>query len=126
MNVPRAILTGAFVWVLVLTSFIVVSMLPGIKDSLNKQGIIVGLLLIPYALTGAYLYYKNGNKANGWKVGAVMTATALLGDALVTVPFVEMPNGGSYASFFTSPVLWLLVAVNISTVFFYWRKKVAA
>ncbi|MBK8393004.1 MAG: hypothetical protein IPL23_28675 [Saprospiraceae bacterium] len=31
-----------------------------------------------------------------------MGITALLLDAVITVPFVEMPRGGSYQSFFLS------------------------
>lgn len=120
----RAILIGALVWVLVFISFSILSVMPNIKDSMNLQALIVGVLIIPFALFGASIYYKNGNKDNGFVLGIIIVATALSLDALITVPFVVIPTGGSYLSFFSFPLLWLLVAVNIATVYFYWSWKV--
>jgi hypothetical protein len=119
----RAILTGALVWIFILIAFICLGYVPILKDSLNLQALIVGILIIPFALFGASIYYKNGNKDNGAVLGVKMVVTALLLDALITVPFVEIPNGGSYHSFYTYPLLWLLVAINIATVYFYWKIK---
>ena len=124
MKKIRAILTGSVVWVFVFTAFTALGYLPGIKDSLNLQGLIVGILIIPFAALGASIYYKNGNKDNGLLVGLIMVATALLLDVLITVPFVEIPNGRSYQSFFTSPILWILVVINITTTYIYWKLKV--
>jgi len=120
----RAILIGALVWVLVLIAFTILGTMPGIKDSLNLQALIVSILIIPFAIFGASIYYKNGNKNNGFIVGIIMAVTALTLDALITVPLFEIPNGGSYLSFYTFPLLWLLVAVNITTVYSYWKLKV--
>lgn len=50
--------------------------------------------------------------------------TALILDALITVPFIEIPNGRSYQSFYTYPLLWLLVVINIATVYTFWRLKI--
>ena len=124
MKKIRAILIGALVWVLVFAAFTTLAYLPVIKDSLNQQALIVGILIIPFAALGASIYYKNGNTDNGFMVGVIMVVTALTLDALITVPFVEIPNGRSYQSFFTYPLLWLLVVVNVTTVFFYWTLKV--
>ncbi|MEZ0129588.1 DUF5367 family protein [Flavobacterium sp. LBUM151] len=38
-------------------------------------------------------------------------------DALITVPFVEIPNGRNYYSFFSSPILWIFAGINIVTVY---------
>jgi hypothetical protein len=124
MNKIRAILTGALVWLFVFTVFTGLSYVPVIKDSLNQQAIITGILIIPFAIFGASIYYKNGNKDNGFILGIIMVVTALALDALITVPFVEIPNGRSYQSFYTYPLLWLLVAVNLTTVYSYWKVKV--
>lgn len=124
MNKIRAISIGALVWVFIFISFTGLGYMPYVKDSLNLQALIVGVLIIPFALFGASIYYKNGNKDNGLVLGITMVVTALTLDALITVPFVEIPNGGSYQSFYTFPLLWLLVAVNISTVYLYWKLKV--
>ncbi len=124
MNKIRAILAGALVWVFVYMTFMVLAYVPIIKDSMNQQSLIMSILIIPFALLGASIYYKNGNKDNGFIIGIIMVVTALTLDALITVPLVFMPNGGSYQSFYAYPLLWLLVAVNLATVYFYWKLKV--
>lgn len=124
MNKIRAVLTGALVWLFIFIAFICVGYVPIIKDSLNMQALIVAILLIPFALFGASMYYKNGNKDKGLNLGIIMVITGLTLDALITVPFVEIPNGGSYQSFYTYPLLWLLVGVNLTTVYFYWKLKI--
>ncbi|MBY0425990.1 MAG: DUF5367 domain-containing protein [Cytophagales bacterium] len=120
----RAILTGGLVWVFIFISFTILDIIPTIKDSMNLQALIVGVLIIPFALFGASIYYKNGNNNNGFVLGIKMVVTALLLDALITVPFVVIPTGGSYQSFYAFPLLWLLVVVNITTVYLYWKLKV--
>lgn len=124
MNKFRAILTGALVWLFIFIAFAVLGYVPLLKDSLNQQALIVGILIIPFAIFGASVYYKKGNKENGVIIGLIMVVTALILDALITVPFIEIPNGGSYQSFYTYPLLWLLVIVNMATVYFYWRLKI--
>lgn len=120
----RAILTGALVWVFIFISFTILGTIPTIKDSMNLQALIVAVFIIPFAIFGASVYYKNGNNDNGFVLGIKMVITALILDALITVPFVVIPTGGSYLSFYTFPLLWLLVAVNIATVYLYWKLKV--
>ncbi len=125
MKITRAILVGSLVWMFVLTTFTILSFIPGIKDSEIQQGFIIGVLLIPLASIGAALYYRKGDNTNGFKVGIVMVSTALLLDVIITVPLVEIPyNGGSYQTFFTNPLLWILVLENLAVVYFYWRLKV--
>lgn len=124
MNKIRAILTGSLVWLLVFTTFLVLAYLPRFKDSLDLQAFIVAILIIPFAILGASIYYKNGNKDHGLMVGIIMVITALLLDVLITVPFVVIPTGGSYHSFFTYPPLWVLVLINVLTTYFYWKRKI--
>lgn len=123
MNKVRAISIGAFVWLFIALAFAGLGNVPLIKDSLDQQALIISILIIPLALFGASIYYKNGSKGNGFTVGLVMVGTALLLDALITVPFVEIPNGGSYQSFYTYPLLWVLVMINLATVYLFWKVK---
>lgn len=124
LNNIRAIVVGALVWVCIFIAFSVLSFLPVIQDSLDKQALIVALLIVPFAVFGAFLYYKNGNKDNGLMVGLVMVVTAFSLDALITVPLMEIPNGRGYQSFFGYPLLYLLAAVNVLSVYLYWRFKI--
>ncbi len=121
MNISRAVLAGTLVWLLIFSSFGLLGYVPGLKDSLNQQALIVSVLIIPFAILGARVYYKHGNTENGIWVGFVMVVTALVLDALITVPFIEIPSGGSYLRFYGYPLLWLLVALNMATVYVYWR-----
>ena len=76
----RAILIGSMVWSFILITFVVLGFVPTIKDSLNLQALVVGVLIVPYAVFGASIFYKNGNKENGMTVGVIMSqkCTALL------------------------------------------------
>ncbi len=121
MKYFRAISTGAFVWLLIFTAFAILGFIPLLKDSLNLQALVVGILIVPFAILGTTIYYKNGSRASGMTVGIIMALTALLLDALITVPFVEIPKGGSYLNFFSFPLLWMLVFINIATVYFFWK-----
>jgi hypothetical protein len=53
-----------------------------------------------------------------------MPLTALVLDALITVPFVEIQNGRSYYSFFSSSIFWIFVDINSTTVYCFWRIKI--
>ena len=120
----RGILAGVFVWICVSLSFYVLELIPSLEDSFSAQALIVMICISLYAYLGAQFYYKKGDQTNGMLVGGIMAGTALLLDILITVPFVEIPNGRNYQSFFSSPVLWILVMVTVFTVYFYWRKKI--
>lgn len=124
MNTIRAISAGALIWLFVFTTFIMLRYVPVIKDSLSQQTLIAAIFIIPFALLGASVFYKNGNKINGFISGIIMSLTAIILDTLITVPLVEMPKGGSYESFFTFPLFWLLVVINMATVYFYWMLKI--
>ena len=80
--------------------------------------------IIFFGIFGAKIYFRKTSQTNGLLLGIAMSATALILDVLITVPFVEIPNGRSYYSFFTSPVLWLLATINALAVYFYWKKKI--
>lgn len=124
MNIIRAILTGALIWLFIFIAFIGLSFVPTIKDSTNQQALIVSVLIIPFARFGASIFYKNGNTINGIFSAIIMTITAIALDAIITVPLIVIPTGGSYQSFFSFPLFWLLVTINLVTIYLYWRLKV--
>ena len=120
----RGMVSGLFVWTCVSLSFYVLGNVPIIKDSFLTQALIVMICISFYAFLAAQFYYKKGYQTNGIITGILISGTALLLDVLITVPFVEIPNGRSYQSFFSSPVLWIMVLISIFSVNFYWRKKI--
>jgi hypothetical protein len=120
----RGIVSGLFVWICVILSFYALELIPLLEDSFSAQALIVMICILLYAFLGAKFYYKKGYQTNGITTGILMSGTALLLDVFITVPFIEIPNGRSYQSFFSSPVLWILVLITVFTVYFYWRKNI--
>ncbi|NBP67711.1 MAG: hypothetical protein EBR30_05665 [Cytophagia bacterium] len=124
MNYLNAIRSGFIVWILLIITFTIFSSIPGIQDSTLQQTLVVTIFMVGYATMGAALYYKKGVHHHGIKVGLIISATALILDVLITVPFLEIPAGRSYLSFFSSPLLWMLVLVNLVTIYLYWVLRV--
>jgi hypothetical protein len=121
----RAVLSGSMVWAFVFSIFAVFSFIPGIKDSQMQQGLIVGAFMLPFAYLGASFHYKKGDKTHGLTIGFIMVAIALVLDALITVPFVEIPyHGSSYVKFYTNPLLWIIVVENMAIIYLYWKLKI--
>jgi len=124
MKYLKILLPGTIVWLCVSVSFYILSFVPLINGSFKSQAIIVMIFIVLYANESALFYYKKGIKLHGLLLGIIMSLTALLLDALITVPFIEIPNGRSYYSFFSSSVLWILASINSITVYCFWRMKI--
>ncbi|MFD1602420.1 DUF5367 family protein [Flavobacterium artemisiae] len=123
MNYLRAVLSGIILWISVAVTFFILEHTPIIKDSLNIQTVIICLFIIFYSSIGASFYYKKSISISGFQVGVIMSLTAILLDALVFVPLVEIPKGNTYQDFFSNPLLWILAILNIVTVYFYSKTK---
>ncbi len=129
MKIVRAIASGILVWALILSVFIATSFIPAITQTAMLQWLVVGAFIVPFAWIGAALYYRKNEvvEVHGLFSGSIMLTTALLLDALITVPFIEIPyNGSSYTAFFSNPMLWVLVAENIAVIYFYWKTQIAS
>lgn len=125
MKIVRKSIIGSIVWIIIFCLFTLLSFISITKDSQTLQATIVGICIIPLAYFGAKTYYKNGHTENGFVIGLIMVAIALILDALITVPLIEIPyNGGDYVSFFSSTILWILVSINIAVIYFYWKLKI--
>lgn len=124
MKYLKILLPGISVWLCVSLSFYILGFIPLINGSFRSQAVIAMIFIVLYANESAFFYYKNGIKLHGLLLGIIMSLTALLLDALITVPFIEIPNGRSYYSFFSSPVLWILAGINSITVYCFWKMKI--
>ena len=125
MNWGRAILSGTIAWLCVVLTFYVLENIPFFQKSSTMLAIIAVFAIVLYAWFAAMIYYKNAEKESGLLAGIVITATALILDVFITVPFIEIPKGSSYQAFFSNPLLWILVIINVSTVFVYWKRNIA-
>ena len=119
MNFLKIALAGMVVWLLVITTFTVLPYVAIVKESMTLQSLVVVSLMPLYSSIGSWIYYRRTGSNHGVWVGVCASLTALLMDVMITVPFFEIPNGGSYGQFFSSPVLWLLVFINIATFYAY-------
>lgn len=124
MNLSRAFLSGIIVWIAIFLAFTIMSFIPTLKGAETIQTFVVYLLLIPILFLGLNFYYKKGQSNNGFQVGLIIILTCLLLDALITVPFVIIPHGGDYTSFFINP-LFVFMGLEILLISFgYWTTKV--
>lgn len=123
MNYLRAVLSGIMLWICVAVTFYILEHTPIIKDSLNIQTVIICLFIIFYSAIGASFHYKKAISISGFQVGVIMSLTAILLDALLFVPLVEIPKGNTYQDFFSNPLVWILAILNIATVYFYSKTK---
>lgn len=122
MKYLRAVFLGILVWIAVSLSFYLLEQILFVKDSFFWQSFMVTIWIVFFAIGAAKFYYSKKYKMSGLQLGIIMSLTALFLDVFITVPFVEIPNGRSYESFFSSPVLWILAFVNAFSVFL-WRKQ---
>nr|WP_315151723.1 DUF5367 family protein [uncultured Flavobacterium sp.] len=126
MNWGRAIVSGTIAWFCVVITFYVLENIPIVQKSSTAMAIVAAFTIVFYAWFAAVFYYKKAEKKYGLQAGIVITATALILDALITVPFIEIPKGSSHQAFFSNPLLWILAIINVITVFVYWKRNFAS
>ncbi len=124
MKTIRAILTGTTVWILGVGVFITSFYIPIINDLELQANIALALCLAPLAVLGARNFYSRYPNESGYKLALVMVTTAVILDALITVPFLFIPAGGSYLSFFGSLGFWMIATEYFLAVMLYWYFKV--
>ena len=70
------------------------------------------------AAVGARFYYQQA-AAKGVVLGLFMFAVAGSLDAIITVPLLIMPAGGSYKSFYGDPGFWIIGVEYVAAVALY-------
>ncbi len=120
MKTIRAITTAILIWILGVGIFISSFSVPLMQDLEFQANLTLALAMIPLAWFGAKFYYKKDQSLHGIKLGTIMVSIAILLDALITVPFLMIPQGGSYQEFFGSLSFWIIVLEYFSVVTIYW------
>ena len=124
MDKVKAIIIGGFIWILGASFYTASYFIPFLDDLEVQANLVLAISLIPNAWLGASIYYRQGANTHGLKLGAIVVLTAILLDAIITVPYLIIPNGGSYQGFFGAPAFWLIVVEYLLIVFGYWYFKV--
>ena len=100
MRFLRAIGIGALFWLIIFVE-ISITMI-GLAFSDLTTYIIHYILMIPLSILCAWLYYKSGDKTNGFALGLLVVLVGVVLDMIITIPLFIIPQGGSYGSYFSN------------------------
>ena len=126
MTLLKTIGIGIVIWIMGVIIYTVSFLIP-LSNNLELQAnILLSLGILPVVWYGAKLYYQKSSSTKGYWLGVAFFFTATVLDALITVPFVIIPNGGSYYHFFTAFGFWLIGLEFVLTTTAYWYFKVVS
>ncbi len=125
MKIFRAIVIGTGIWGLGVSAFVSSFLVPLMENAQQQANLVLFLAVIPLVWFGTKIYYKSGSKTQGVWVGLTFFLVAAVLDALITVPFLVVPNGGSHYEFFSDPCFWIvgLLFIGVSTLHWYLKVK---
>ncbi|UII78378.1 DUF5367 family protein [Flagellimonas sp. CMM7] len=124
MKIFRAIGIGALIWILGVSSYALSFYVPIMENVEQQANIVLFVVVMPLVWAGCWMYYKQDSWTHGYKVGQALFLTSAALDALITVPFLIMPNGGSYYDFYTDAGFWVIAFEFIVVAVLYWYAKV--
>ena len=120
----RSIGIGIIIWILGVSIYTISFYIPILEDPEFQANIFLSLGILPLVWIGAKKYYRKKSTTKGYCLGLVFFLTAVVLDALITVPFLIVPNGGTYYSFFTAASFWLIGIEFMIMTTAYWYAKV--
>ena len=124
MKTVKALVIGTLVWILGVAAFSVTYMLPIMEDRYLQANIGLALVVPPLVWLGAWIFYKKEKSIHGVVLGLLMLLSSATLDALITVPILIIPYGGSYASFFGAADFWLIALEFVAVATLYWYVRV--
>jgi len=124
MKTTRAILLGIAIWIIAILFYSISYAIPIFENPDTQANVVLFIVIMPLVWFACSIYYKLDNKTHGLKVGQTMLLTAAALDALITVPFFVIPNGGNYYSFFTSIGFWIIAFEFLLITSLYWYVRV--
>lgn len=99
---------GISIWIIGVSMFLLSHYIPILKNPELQANLILMLAVIPLVWFGTKTYCQKYNNPNGFLLGLSFFTIAACLDALITVPYLVIPNGGSYKDFFTDLGFWLI------------------
>jgi len=124
LSLKHVAVSAALVYVLGILVFVGSFLVPIMADPELQANLALMVAMIPAAYVGAHVYYRRGHKTSGLVLGLVMFLSAIILDAIITVPVFMIPNGIDHLSFFGDPGFWLIGFEYITVVVVYWQFKV--
>jgi len=126
MKTKRAILLGIAIWIIAVLFYSISYYVPLLENADEQANVMLFIVVMPLVWFASSFYYKKDNETHGLKVGQTMLLTSVALDALITVPFFIIPNGGSHYSFFTSLRFWIIAFEFLLVAVLYWYARVYA
>ncbi|MFV1884940.1 MAG: DUF5367 family protein [Balneola sp.] len=120
----RIITIATIIWIIGVSIYSISFYIPILEDSEFQSNILLSLGILPVVWFGAKQYYKANSDTIGYWLGLAFFFTAAVLDALITVPLLIIPYGGTYYSFFTAAGFWLIGMEFILVTTVYWYSKV--
>jgi hypothetical protein len=119
----RAIGIGIIIWIIGVSVFTLSSYIFLLEDAEQQANMLLFIAVMPLVWFGTKQYYKKDTNTHGYWIGQTFFLTATALDALITVPFFVIPNGGSHYQFFTDLGFWLIGFEFIIIAVLYWYIK---
>ena len=123
MNFSRAITSATYVWILGIILFTVAIYLPLGENTERIANLTLHIAIVPLAWFGARHYYKKAATTPGYLLAIAMMSMTIVLDALITVPVLIIPAGGSYSAFFGDLGFWIIALEYMATVHLYAHLK---
>lgn len=124
MKVKYAILIGIVIWAVAASLFTLSFSIPILENPEQQANMVLFIVIMPLVWMGCKFYYKKDKTTHGFLVGQTLLLTAIALDVIITVPFIIIPSGGSYYSFFTSLGFWIVAVEFIAVAVLYWYAMV--
>ena len=124
MKIKRALLIGIVIWIIAILFYSISYYVPVLENDETQANLVLFVVVIPLVWLGCTFYYKKDHQTHGYLVGQTLLFTAIVLDALITVPFFIIPKGGSYYSFFTAIGFWVIAAEFLLVAVLYWYARV--
>lgn len=124
MKLTRTIGFGILIWIVGVTLYTLSFYIPLLEDADQQANIWLSIVILPVVWFASKLYYRNEVTTHGFWTGLVFFITSALLDALITVPFLILPYGGTYFDFYIDFAFWGIGIEFVTTVTLYWYFKV--
>lgn len=124
MKVTRIVVITIGIWLLGVTVFTLSHWYPFLEEVEFQSNLLLGVAILPLSWFGAHAYYLKDQVTSGLHLGIVMVSITIALDAIFTVPFFVIPEGGTYSSFFMAPGFWLLIIEYLAVVALYKKLKI--
>ena len=124
MKIKRAIALGIIIWSIGILLYSLSYYVPILEDPETQANLVLFAAVMPLVWLGSTFYYKKDKQTHGYLVGQTLLLTAIVLDALITVPFFVIPKGGSHYSFFTGLGFWIIAIEFLVVATLYWYARV--